>query len=76
MLNNESPLLTKLEQMWDYVHIDDVVDALCLIGKLGKAGAIYTVGHGDNRQLKNYIEIEKTFEKQNQFYEKCNKIIN
>ena len=45
LLNNESPLLTKLEQMWDYVHIDDVVDALCLIGKLGKAGAIYTVGH-------------------------------
>lgn len=57
LLNGESPSLTRLEQLWDYVYIDDVINALHLIGEKGKAGAVYAIGHGDNWPLMNYIDI-------------------
>ena len=57
LLNNDSPSLTNCEQLWDYVHIDDVVEALICISRKGKSGKLYAIGHGDNWQLKNYIEI-------------------
>lgn len=56
LLAGEKPSLTKLEQLWDYVHIDDVAEALYLAGSKGKNGAFYAVGHGDNWPLYNYIE--------------------
>lgn len=55
LLNGEKPSLTKCEQMWDYVHIDDVVDALVAVGDKGQDGGIYAIGHGDNQPLKDYI---------------------
>ena len=55
LLNGDRPALTRLTQLWDYVHIDDVVYALYLIAKSGKADAFYAVGHGDNWPLANYI---------------------
>lgn len=55
LLKNEKPKLTKLEQLWDYVHIDDVTSAFELIVKYGKDGRFYTIGHGDNWPLYNYI---------------------
>lgn len=57
LLRKEKPSLTKLEQLWDYVYIDDVMEALFLIGEKGKDGAVYSVGHGDNWELSNYIRI-------------------
>ena len=57
LLRGERPALTGLEQLWDYVHIDDVVNALYLIALKGKSGAFYAVGHGDNWALANYIHI-------------------
>lgn len=57
LLHNEKPLLTKLEQLWDYIYIDDVIEALIAMGEKGKGGAVYAVGHGDNWPLLNYIEI-------------------
>lgn len=57
LLKREKPKVTKLEQLWDYVHIDDVVEALFLIGDKGKNNAFYTVGRGDNQPLYRYIEI-------------------
>lgn len=57
LLHGEKPSLTKLEQLWDYVHIDDVTEALFLIGEKGKGGSVYGVGHGDNWALSNYIKI-------------------
>ena len=57
LLNGEKPSLTKLEQLWDYVYIDDVIDALTSIGYRGKNGAVYAVGHGDNWPLAQYIRI-------------------
>lgn len=55
LLTGKRPSLTKLEQMWDYVHIDDVISALALIAVKGCAGAFYVIGHGDNWPLYHYI---------------------
>ncbi len=57
LLHKEKPMLTKLEQLWDYVYIDDVTEALYLVGKKGKNGGVYAIGHGDNWALSNYIRI-------------------
>lgn len=55
LLNGRKPSLTALEQKWDYVYIDDVVCAFYLIALKGKNGAFYSIGHGDNWALANYI---------------------
>lgn len=55
LLHGRKPSLTALEQRWDYVHIDDVTRAFYLIATKGKGGAFYSVGHGDNWPLANYI---------------------
>ena len=57
LLRGERPVYTKLEQYWDYIHIDDLSEALFLVGEKGKRNAVYTIGHGDNWKLRNYIEI-------------------
>ncbi|MBQ2830443.1 MAG: NAD(P)-dependent oxidoreductase [Oscillospiraceae bacterium] len=55
LLAGKKPSFTKLEQLWDYVHIDDVVRAFACIAEKGKDGAFYAIGHGDNWPLRNYI---------------------
>lgn len=57
LLKGEKPSCTKLEQKWDYVFINDLVNALALIGEKGKAGKIYPIGSGDHRTLREYVEI-------------------
>lgn len=57
LLKQEKPALTKLEQLWDYVNIKDVIRALELVGEKGRANAFYAIGHGDNWPLYKYIEI-------------------
>lgn len=57
LLDGEKPSLTRLEQKWDYIYIDDLVEALYLVGEKGKAGRFYAIGHGDNWPLKQYIEM-------------------
>lgn len=57
LLQNKSPSLTKCEQLWDYVHIDDVIDALVAVSERGSSDKAYAIGHGDNWALSNYIEL-------------------
>jgi nucleoside-diphosphate-sugar epimerase len=57
LLNRQKPSLTKLEQLWDYVYVDDVIRALVMVGERGKADTVYAIGHGDNWPLRNYIEM-------------------
>lgn len=57
LLNGEVPKLTKCIQKWDFIHIDDAVEALKLIGEKGKPFAFYAVGAAENRRLSEYIEI-------------------
>lgn len=61
LLRGEKPSVTKLEQLWDYVNIQDVVEALSLIGAKGKNGVFYAIGHGDNQPLYKYIEIIRDY---------------
>ncbi len=56
-LNNDKPSFTKLEQMWDYIYIDDLIQALYLIGVKGKYQKTYVIGSGTANRLYNYIEI-------------------
>lgn len=54
------PKFTKLEQIWDYIYISDVVDAFFLLGdKESLKSGIYPIGSGQHRQLKDYVEIIK-----------------
>lgn len=55
LLNNETPEYTGLEQKWDYVYIDDVIEALVAIGRYGKNKKCYTIGSGVARPIKEYI---------------------
>ena len=48
---------SKGEQIWDFVYMDDIANALYLIAKKGKNHAIYPIGSGKARPLKEYIEI-------------------
>lgn len=58
-LNKERPQYTMLEQLWDYIYIDDLIRALVCVGYRGKAGSAYAIGSGQVMQLKQYITILK-----------------
>ena len=46
---------TKCEQIWDYIYVDDVADALIKIVKEGDPGVKYTIASGQGRPLRDYI---------------------
>lgn len=55
LLSAKKPSLTRLEQKWDYIHVDDLIRAMVLLAQKGKAGKTYVIGHGDNVPLAEYI---------------------
>lgn len=57
MLAGESPEYTPAGQMWDYLYSEDAAEALYLAAERGGDGAIYCLGSGHARPLKEYIEI-------------------
>ena len=57
LLKGEKPSFTGLEQQWDYLYIDDLIDALIAIGHKGKGGKIYPIGSGEHRQMNEYVKI-------------------
>ncbi len=54
--SNGDTSLTKGEQMWDYIFSYDAADALYLMFKKGRNGAVYTLGSGRIRPLKEYVQ--------------------
>lgn len=48
---------TKLEQQWDYLHIDDLIQAMYLVGSKGERCLIYPVGSGEVHPLSYYVEM-------------------
>lgn len=60
LLAGETPSYTKLEQMWDYLYIDDLMRALYLVGEKGIVGNTYAIGSGTAKPLKEYIEAIHT----------------
>lgn len=57
LLKKQTPALTGGEQMWDYLYTEDAADALYLMAQHGEDGAIYPLGSGTARPLREYIEI-------------------
>lgn len=57
LLNGEIPQFTGLAQKWDYLHIDDLVNALIALGKSGIGGKVYPVGSGECKTLREYVEM-------------------
>jgi len=57
LLKKEKPLLTKCEQMWDYLYCSDAARALLLAGEKGSDGSIYNIGSGICRPLIEYVKI-------------------
>ncbi len=56
MLRGEMPQYTKGEQIWDYLYCDDAAEAFYLAAERGKDGAVYCVGSGKERRLRDYIK--------------------
>lgn len=57
MLSGEKLSMTAGEQLWDYLYAGDVADALFAMAEKGKDGAVYVVGSGHVKPLKDYINI-------------------
>lgn len=51
----ETAEFSKAEQLWDYLYVKDAARALYLVAECGKDGAVYPIGSGTVRQLKEYI---------------------
>ena len=57
LLNGERPSLTAGEQLWDYLFSEDAARALYALARSGRDGAIYPLGSGKARPLREYVEI-------------------
>lgn len=57
LLRGEKPSFTGLEQQWDYLYIDDLIDALVAVGEKGKGNKVYPIGSGEHRQMAEYVKI-------------------
>lgn len=56
-MKGRRPIFSKGEQIWDFIYMDDIANALFLIAKKGKNGVSYPIGSGDAKPLKEYLEI-------------------
>lgn len=57
MLEGYSPEYTPAGQMWDYLNCEDAAEAFYLGAEKGSDGAVYCLGSGKAKPLKEYIEI-------------------
>lgn len=55
LLNKRKPLLTKCEQVWDYLNCRDAARAFYLVGQKGKDQTIYNVGSGQAHPLTHFV---------------------
>ena len=55
MRAGEPTPFTPAEQIWDYLYSDDVARALLAAAENGRDGAIYCLGSGQPRKLRDYI---------------------
>lgn len=55
MLKGERPQYTKGDQIWDYIYSKDAARAFRLVAEKGKDGAVYCLGTGKTRTLKEFI---------------------
>lgn len=56
LLAGEKPSLTRAEQIWDYLHVDDVADGVIAALDSGACG-VFNLGSGQARPLRTIIEL-------------------
>ena len=56
LLKGEKPVFTKAEQTWDYLYSKDAARALAAVAEKGRDGAAYSLGSGEVRPLRSYVE--------------------
>lgn len=57
LLNNEETSFTDGNQLYDFIYIDDAVEAFYLVGLLGESNKNYYIGNVKQKKLKDYIKI-------------------
>lgn len=57
LLKKEKPTLTGCDQIWDFLYVDDAARAILLLADKGRDGEIYCVSSGQQKKMKDYIEI-------------------
>lgn len=57
LLAGQCPALTAGEQLWDYLYAADASEALYGMACCGRDGAVYPLGSGERRPLREYIAI-------------------
>lgn len=55
--NEKKIELTECEQIWDYIYVEDVAQAIICILENGRHGVKYTVASGIGRPLYEYVSI-------------------
>lgn len=55
LLDGRRPALTAGEQRWDYLYAGDAGRALALMAERGRDGAVYPLGSGEARPLREYV---------------------
>lgn len=55
MLRNEEILMTEGIQLYDFIYLEDAIEAIVKVGEEGKAYASYYIGNREQRPLKEYI---------------------
>jgi UDP-glucose 4-epimerase len=56
LLRGERPALTKGEQLWDFVHVDDVAAAICAVADTCEAAGVFNVGSGTVATIRSIVE--------------------
>ena len=56
MITNAPCDLTQCIQLWDFLYIDDAINALCMLIERTDSNGIYNFGSGYSAPLKAYIE--------------------
>lgn len=59
LLHDKKPSLSKCEQIWDFLYVDDAARALLMLAEKGRDGEVYNVSSGKVAKLKDYTEIVK-----------------
>ena len=59
LLRGEKPSLTAGEQQWDFLYAGDAARALLAVAQRGRDGAVYPLGSGQTRPLREYFSIAR-----------------
>ena len=57
LLAGQRPALTEGTQIWDYLFADDAAEGLYLMALRGRDGAVYPLGSGHVRPLREYVMV-------------------